>query len=576
MVRNVKFISLRMAVMLPCIFMFALFCTAFSFSFFVSVPYVTASESIRQSKSGDFLVALIAQKNHDWETAGRYLERLLVAEPENEALRHQAMILFLGSGKMDRAVKIAKGFETPDDMTALVLALYHLRDNRFDDAAKAMEKITDGQQSRIIKPLVQAWVQAGLGKLEVEDLVANPLYIYDAVAVATYLGRHKNAQQLIRRALGQNGILAHDLERLGDLFLLSGQEKDAKPLYQAALKQEARDRFRLTAKIAAIENGIEIDPDFLTAHLAGSVQDGLARSIFDVSTLLFRQGADTPSRLYISMALTLHPDFTEPRLLLAHILAYEGRYEDALDQYAYIPKQSDNYLKSRRKSAEILEEANRFEEAIKVLSELEQDFKDVKSRIQIGNIYRRQEDYKQALKSYNIAFRRMDKEDKDIWNLYYLRGMTYERLQDYTASEKDLRAALNLRPDNPYILNYLGYSMAEQGRKLTESLELIEKAVRLQPSDGYITDSLGWVLYRLGRYEEALPHLEKAVELLPYDAVINNHLGDVYWQVGRKIEARFQWSRALNHSKDETLTAGIEAKMKNGLGRADPIHAAQK
>ena len=292
--------------------------------------------------------------------------------------------------------------------------------------------------------------------------------------------------------------------------------------------------------------------------------------------LLFRQGADSPARLYSAMALALNPDFIEARLLMGHIMAYKGQLDAAYAQYIAVPEKSDSYLKSRREAADILEEAGRIDEAIELLEGLHAKFDDVEAEIQIGDIYRRAKDFDKALLSYQSALQTVDKDYQNLWHLYYLRGMSYEQLDQFEKAKSDLNKALELRPENPYILNYLGYSLADRGENLPRALELIRKAVKLEPDDGYITDSLGWVLYRLGRYEEAVPHLERAVELLPYDPVINDHLGDAYWQVGRKIEARFQWRRAFNHAEDEKLLALISQKIDEGLqGNTYMLQASQ-
>ena len=145
--------------------------------------------------------------------------------------------------------------------------------------------------------------------------------------------------------------------------------------------------------------------------------------------------------------------------------------------------------------------------------------------------------------------------------------MSYERLGKFEKAEKDLQEALVFRPDEPYLLNYLGYSWADQGVNLDKSLELIYRAAELRPDDGYIADSLGWVYYKLEDYERAVEYLEKAVELLPYDSTVNDHLGDAYWRVGRIKEAKFQWERALNHQEEEDLelTTKLEKKIRKGL-----------
>ena len=132
-------------------------------------------------------------------------------------------------------------------------------------------------------------------------------------------------------------------------------------------------------------------------------------------------------------------------------------------------------------------------------------------------------------------------------------------------AEADFKKALELFPDQPMVLNYLGYSWVDQGINLEEGFRLLREAVRQRPNDGYIIDSLGWAHYRLGRYEEALKELEKAIELKPGDPVINDHLGDVYWKVGRKLEAKFQWNHARDLKPEPDDLEKILKKIEHGM-----------
>ena len=152
-----------------------------------------------------------------------------------------------------------------------------------------------------------------------------------------------------------------------------------------------------------------------------------------------------------------------------------------------------------------------------------------------------------------------------IWSLYYAQGIALERSKHWDEAEASLLKALDLQPEHPYLLNYLGYSWADMGKNLDKAKAMIERAVELRPNDGYIVDSLGWVLYRAGEYKKAVGYLERAVELRPTDAVINDHLGDVYWRVGRHQEARFQWQRALSFGTEPDVEATIRAKLQHGL-----------
>ena len=132
-------------------------------------------------------------------------------------------------------------------------------------------------------------------------------------------------------------------------------------------------------------------------------------------------------------------------------------------------------------------------------------------------------------------------------------------------AEESFKKALELRPDQPYVLNYLAYSWVEKGLHLDEASEMLRNAREQRPNDAYIIDSVGWVHYQLGAYDNAVIDLEEAVELLPQDPIVNDHLGDAYWQVGRKREARFQWNRSLSPDPEPDTISIIENKIKFGL-----------
>jgi Flp pilus assembly protein TadD len=164
----------------------------------------------------------------------------------------------------------------------------------------------------------------------------------------------------------------------------------------------------------------------------------------------------------------------------------------------------------------------------------------------LGDVLRGQDAFGEAVTSYDKALELTPEGARSRWFVLYARAISHERLDNWELAEADFRAALVLNPEQPQVLNYLGYSMVEKQVNLDEALNMIERAVAARPNSGFIVDSLGWVLFRLGRYSEAVIHMENAVALMPVDPVVNDHLGDVYWSVGRTREAEFQWSRALS------------------------------
>ena len=190
--------------------------------------------------------------------------------------------------------------------------------------------------------------------------------------------------------------------------------------------------------------------------------------------------------------------------------------------------------------------------------------------VNLGDILRSKKRFGESVKAYDRAISRIGAMEKRHWTLLYSRGIALERSKQWGRAEKDFLAALELNPDQPYVLNYLGYSWVDQGIKLDRARTMIERAVELRPNDGYIVDSLGWALFRIREFPGAVRHLERAVELRPQDPTINDHLGDSYWRVGRRVEARFQWRRALSLDPDPDQSARIREKVKSGLEEDPP------
>ena len=189
-------------------------------------------------------------------------------------------------------------------------------------------------------------------------------------------------------------------------------------------------------------------------------------------------------------------------------------------------------------------------------------------------ILRGHDRFGEAVKAYDQAFERIGKLEKRHWSLLYARGIALERSDQWPLAEADFLRALEFKPDQPYVLNYLGYSWIEKGRYVERAQEMIQKAVKLRPNDGFILDSLGWGHFRLGNFGPAVEYLERAVEMRPQDPILNDHLGDAYWRVARFREARFQWRRALSLEPKKDQIATIRQKLKSGL--AEDTETAKK
>ncbi|NNH31331.1 tetratricopeptide repeat protein, partial [Rhizobium sp. SEMIA 4085] len=294
---------------------------------------------------------------------------------------------------------------------------------------------------------------------------------------------------------------------------------------------------------------------------------GAAAVLFSIGSALNRDGAEDIVSLYLQTANTLDPNSADTLVLLGGIAEKQEQTDRAIEFYRRVPENSPMRRISELQLGLALAQGGKTDEARKHLKALiVSDPKDVRSYLAYGSVLSDAKDYAEMAANYDKAVevigplpRRAD------WTVFFQRGIAYERLKKWDQAEPNFRKALDLNPDQPQVLNYLGYSWIDMNRNLDEGLTMIKKAVDLRPDDGYIIDSLGWAYYRLNRYDDAVAELEKAAEIKAGDATINDHLGDAYWHVGRKLEAVYQWNRALSSEPEETEIPRIKDKIANGL-----------
>ena len=253
-------------------------------------------------------------------------------------------------------------------------------------------------------------------------------------------------------------------------------------------------------------------------------------------------------------------------LLIAGLYRDLRQSEAALNAWQAIPAQSPHAWAAALQMAGELHDLRRRDDALTLLDDLAQQRPDrFEPLLRKGNILRLEKRFSAAAATYSRALARVGKLERRHWRLLYYRGIAYERMKDWDRAEKDFLQALELSPDQPFVLNYLAYSWLEQTRNLQQAEEMLLKAVELRPQDGFIVDSLGWAYYRLGQFDQAVTYLEQAAELHPEEATINDHLGDAYWRTGRRHEARFQWRRALSFGPEDGQEPVIKQKLRDGL-----------
>ncbi len=511
----------------------------------------TALPVLAEENAGAYLAARQAAFDNDFRSAADFYARALLRDTKNPQILQSALTAYLSLGDLERAAPLARRLraEGYDDQVGN-LALFGAMAEAGDwdgiladlDDGHAVGPLFDG--------LLRAWALVGKGQMS-EALVE-----FDNVAET----RGTQAFGLYHRALALASV--GDFEGADAVF--SGQDGPSLRLTRRGLVAHAQILGQLdrgAEGAALIEEAFGPDPDPDLAQLrdrlaAGeptpftvvrNATDGIAELDYTIASAISGEAADGYTLLYARLVNALRPDHVDGLLLTASMLEQLGNYQLATEVYNKVPRDDPNFHLAELGRAQALRESGRTDAAIEALTQLGKSNPDLAIvQVTLGDLLRSLDRFGEAAPAYERAIALVGEPQPSHWALYFSRGICYERLDAWDKAEADFREALKLSPDQPQVLNYLGYSMVEKGENLDEALGLIERAVEGQPNSGYITDSLGWVLYRLGRYEEAVPHMERAVELLSTDPVVTDHLGDVYWAVGRTREAEFQWKRALS------------------------------
>ncbi len=524
------------------------------------------------SPYGAYLAGRHAQEQEAFGAAASWYEQALRADPQSPELISRTFQMEANNGHFDRAVPLAEKalkLDSSDAAAELVLLIDKAKSGDKAGALASAEALPDDGLHRYVGPLARAWTRMAMGNLPGAEAALHDLDKFDGFAPLEYFqlgliydfaGNAIKAEELYKKTLAATGQLNWRLaDAMANFYQRHGRPDEAAAIYARFVKENPGSELA-----EAVQS---FKPAATPAPLVRSATDGLAEALFDLASVVNRPETIDLALLYDRCALQLEPNLTVAQLLLADILTDQNKPEQSLAVLTEIPTSSRYSWSAQLRAAANLEALDRTDQAIAQLQAMAaKEPKWASAEIQLGDLLRGQKRFAEAADAYNEAIKRLKAEEMPPrWSLYYSRGIAYERSNQWNLAEADLEHALELKPDQPLVLNYLGYSWIDRGQKLKSGLKMIEKAVELRPDDGYIVDSLGWAHYRLGDYASAVQYLEKALELVPEDPTINDHLGDAYWKSGRVTEARYQWRRALQFKPDKEEIKPIEAKLDRGL-----------
>ena len=544
-----------------------------------SVNFSSAQEiepDLTEQPFGEYLTGRHALFNHQYDVAAdNYLEAIK-QDPENIELMQFSLSVFIAAGRFEDAFFVNEKLKEMDAQNEVsnILDFFNKTKNKsYIEALIDIDELSSTGIMNLIKPFFRAWIDAAEGSTSEIDAVVNSFEeennfnffnFFQAGLIYEYLEDFEKAESFYAQALNERGHLnLRAVEAYGKILKKNGKTEKAISILEDYIDQATANE-QLKATLNEVRNDEQFEP------FVSSLNEGFAEIFYTVSTILMQDNVKSIATNFLQYAAFFKPEFPLVHFLQAQIFESDQYYRGAQNEFDKIKTDSPLYFQSKLQRAWLYNDMDRPEETIAALLKLEKEYPDNREVLNsIAEFYRMNERFAEAIPAYSKVIDNIEEENVRDWIIYYTRGIVFDQEKRWAEAEMDFKKALEIRPEQPMVLNYLAYSWVDRGLNYVEAKKMLIRAVELRPNDGYIVDSLGWALYKMGDYEEAVPVLERAAQLETQDWAINDHLGDAYWTVGRKNEARFQWRHALSLSPDEDKIDLIKSKIKDGYTKPE-------
>jgi tetratricopeptide (TPR) repeat protein len=551
-----------------------------------ATPSDPQAVEIGDSQPGNYLSAIIAGADRDTLAAEIYFREVLRADPRNTDLLERAFTATLSNGDVTSADALGERLlvrEPNNSLARLAVAVHDIDQGQF---ASARAHLAGGDLSKsrdVTTSILAAWCYAGQSDLhhalDTIDRIRDPAVVafrdYHAGLMAGMLGNPAEAKRRLKSAYDNDKNSLRFNDAYARVLVAQGDVAGATKIYED-FSNIIPHHPLIEQALADLKTKQSLDP------LIHNAKEGAAEALYGLGSAGSRQGDELPALVYLRLSLFLRPFNDLTAVTLASLFEQLKQGEQVIAAYEMVPQSSSLKTSADIQIALELENLGKHEEAMQRLEAIvAAQPHNAEALSSLAELQRSAKKYLEAAATYDKAIAAVGIPQRENWTLFYFRGICYERAKEWPKAEADFKKALELNPDQPLVLNYLGYSWVDQGMNLEEAFKMLRRAVELRPNDGYIVDSLGWAHFKLGQYPEAAETLEKAISLKPADPVLNDHLGDAYWRVNRRIEAHFQWNHARDMEPEPEDMPAIKKKIEEGLpdattDPAKPEAAVQK
>ena len=526
------------------------------------------------SQPGDYLAALIASADRDTASAEAYYREALRIDPRNPDLLERTFAAALANGDEQNANILAQRLLTRDptnNLARLAIAVHAIEQGQFA-VARAQLAYGEVRPRDVTAALLIAWCYAGQGDLrhalDTLDRIHDPSVAafrdYHAGLISDQLGNLAEARRRLNSAYNADKNTLRFADAYARFLAARGDFDGAKKIYG--------EFSTLVPHHPLVERALaDLDAGKAPETLVRTPKAGAAEVLYGLGAAGSRQGDELPALMYLRLSLDLRPSDDMTAVTLANLFEQMKQGEQAIAAYQLVPPTSPLREDADIQIALVLDSLGKTDRAMQRLAGIVAARPhDVDALSSLAGLQRAAKKYAEAAATYDRAIAAVGIPQRENWTLYYFRGICFERDKQWPKAESDFKKALELYPEQPLVLNYLGYSWVDQGVNLEEAFKMLRRAVELQPNDGYIVDSLGWAHFKLGQFAEAAQTLERAIILKPADPVLNDHLGDAYWRVNRRTEAHFQWNHARDMGPEPEDLPAILKKIELGLPEITP------
>lgn len=544
------------------------------------------AEEEGKGRLGSFLMGKFAETQGDTQNGVRFVEEALKNDPNNKKTMASLYRMYVLSGRLEEALPLAEKLqgskvveEGREYLPEMLLVLGAVKKGDYTQAQRYLGSIPKTGLNSILVPLLDVWVKQAKGDIhnpvQVKDVITDERLVLPQVYLN--LAFLNDAAGQIPQALSyyeqatkaDGGQPFRAVEALANLYARTGEEEKRNLLVQGYLQNHGDS--------ALVHDVLTATALAKPQPLVKDAREGMAEAFYTLANMFHGVRATSDEIAILHFALFLRPDYPAAQFLLANAQELAEDYQAAIDVYAKIDPASVYFARGKIRSLYDKSEMGpeQVEAALAGLTTLANEHpEDEDALMAKGDILRTHARYHDALAVYTAATARVAHPGQQHWILYFSRGACYERLGHWKEAEADMKKALALSPNEPDVLNYLGYSWLSKKIHVAEAKKMVEAAYEARPEDPHIMDSMGYALYVTGDFTSAQEYFQQALERTPNDATVNEHLGDTYWQLGHKTEARFQWNQALVNQSDAEEKRAIARKIEKGIALRSSAHAA--